>query len=354
MNKSWFYLGAVSSLAIFMTSCGGDGEKKPPTPAASPSAASPAPTVPTAAAPTPAISPSPTVPAVTPPMVPAKSLAVKPVSVDVIAGLIPPTDGDSWARSVAKGRPDPFAVLSLQPVEAALPKDLMGQTIQPQKTATAAAPKSKSSPSKTSTTANNSPAIKSGVNKPLPAIKIPDKIATAPSSVDNKIEPIKPDLGKVATVNPKPKISPTTKPSTKKDSPKVAVRIKPVTQPTLVIKPLPQPVALKPVPQPLKSSSGSNPATVTAQPEPKLAASVGVSGVIQVDGKTQVIVRLPNESFSRYVEVGDRIYDGKIKVKRVEGEQTLSPVVILEEVGVEVSRRVGDTAGAASPEAQAK
>jgi hypothetical protein len=299
-------------------------------------------------------------------MVPAKSLAAKPVSVDVAAGLIPPTDGDSWARTVAKGRPDPFAVLSLQPVEAALPKDLMGQTIQPPKTATAAAPKSKSIPSSattakttngsptSTTTAKGSPAIKSGVNKPLPAIKIPDKIATAPSSVDKKIEPIKPDLGKVATANPKPQISPTTKPSTKKDSPKVAVGIKPVTQPTLVIKPLPQPVALKPVPQPLKSSPGSNPATITAKPEPKLAGSVGVSGVIQVDGKTQVIVRLPNESFSRYVEVGDRIYDGKIKVKRVEGEQTLSPMVILEEVGVEVTRRVGDTAGGASPEAQVK
>jgi hypothetical protein len=367
MNKSWFYLGAVSSLAIVMTSCGGDTDKKPATPAPSPSAAaSPAPTAttataPTPATPTPAKSANPATIAATPPVVPAKTPATKSVSIDVAAGLIPPTDADIWARTVAKGRPDPFAVLSLQPVEAALPKDLLGQPIQSKQTATTTknssnsgttAKKSNSNP--TSTTAKNSPAVQSGVNKPLPSIEIPAKIATKPTSV----EPIKPDSGKT---------SPATKPSPKKDSPKIGVggnsgsqpqnapsnkkptgSIKPVPQPTVVIKPLPQPVALKPVTQPLQTSTSASP-TAT-----KLAASVGVSGVIQVDGKTQVIVKLPNESFSRYVEVGDRIYDGKIKVKRVEGEQSLSPTIILEEGGVEVSRRIGDTAGAASPETQPK
>jgi hypothetical protein len=349
MNKSWFYLGAMSSLAVLMTSCGGDGDKKPATPSPSPSAAaSPAPAAPTAAAPV--ASPSPTV-ATAPPIVPGKDPAIKNVSVDVAAGLIPATEGDSWARTVAKGRPDPFAVLALQPIEAALPKDLIGQPAQKQ---TASKGKNSNSnptaktPSQPSKIAKNSPAVKSGVNKPLPEIQVPDAIAAKPdvTSDPDTIAPIKPAKEKVATANPKP----APQPSSKKETPKVAVGNKPATKtpahkPTVAIKPAPPTIVIKPLPEPSKVA----PAT-PAKPEAKLAGSVGISGVMQVDGKTQVIVKLPNESFSRYVEVGDRIYDGKVRVKRVEGEQSLSPTVVLEESGIEVSRRVGDTPGAATKE----
>jgi hypothetical protein len=353
MNKSWFYLGAASSLAILLTSCGGDGDKKAAAPAASPSAAaSPAPAAtPKAAAPTPAASPSPTVAATTPPATPGKDPVIKNVSVDVAAGLIPSTEGEIWARTVAKGRPDPFAVLALQPIEAALPKDLMGQPVQKQ----AASTGKKSNPTPTAKTpsqptkiAKTSPAVKSGVNKPLPEIKVPDSIANSKPEVTSEedIAPIKPDKVKVATATPKP----VTKPSVKKESPKLAVGSKPGNKAPSSRKPVSQPtIVIKPLPEPVKGSPSATPAPMIAtKPAPTLAGTVGISGIIQVDGKTQVIVKLPNESFSRYVEVGDRIYDGKIRVKRVEGEQSLSPVVILEEVGVEVSRRVGDTPGAAN------
>jgi hypothetical protein len=349
MNKSWFYLGAMSSLAILITSCGGDGDKKPATPSPSPSAiASPAPAAPAAAVPATTASPSPTV-ATVPPLVPGKDPAIKNVSVDVAAGLIPATEGDSWARTVAKGRPDPFAVLALQPIEAALPKDLMGQPAQK----TASTGKSSNSsptaktPSQPSKIARNSPAVKSGVNKPLPEIKVPDAIAAKPdvTSDPDTIAPIEPAKDKVATLNPAPK------PGAKKEAPKVAVGHKPATKtpahkPNVAIKPAPPTVVIKPLPEPVKIA----PVTIPAKPEAKLAGTVGISGIMQVDGKTQVIVKLPNESFSRYVEVGDRIYDGKVRIKRVEGEQSLSPMVVLEESGVEVSRRVGDTPGAASKE----
>jgi hypothetical protein len=356
MNKSWFYLGAMSSLAVMMTSCGGDGDKKPATPSPSPSAAaSPAPAAPTAAVPAPTASPSPTV-ATVPPLVPGKDPAVKNVSVDVAAGLIPATEGESWARTVAKGRPDPFAVLALQPIEAALPKDLMGQPAQKQTASsgknsnsspTEKTEKTAKTPSQPSKIAKNSPApVKSGVNKPLPEIKVPDAIAAKPdvTSDPEVIAPIKPAKDKVATINPAPK------PSVKKD-PKVAVGNKPATKtpahkPNVAIKPAPPTVVIKPLPEPIKVA----PVSIPAKPEAKLAGTVGISGIMQVDGKTQVIVKLPNESFSRYVEVGDRIYDGKVRIKRVEGEQSLSPMVVLEESGVEVSRRVGDTPGAAPKE----
>jgi hypothetical protein len=339
MNKSWFYLGAMSSLAVLITSCGGDGDKKPATPSPSPSAvASPAPAAPTAAAsPAPTASPSPTV-ATIPPLVPGKDPAVKNVSVDVAAGLIPSTEGEMWARTVAKGRPDPFAVLALQPIEAALPKDLMGQPAQ--KTASTGQ-KSNSSPtaktpSQPSKIARNSPAIKSGVNKPLPDIKVPDAIASKPdvTSDPDTIAPIKPAKDRVPP--PKPKVAVGNKPATKTPPHKPNVATKPAP-PTVVIKPLPEPIKVAPV-------------SIPAKPEAKLAATVGISGIMEVDGKTQVIVKLPNESFSRYVEVGDRIYDGKVRIKRVEGGQSLSPMVVLEESGVEVSRRVGDTPGAAPKE----
>jgi hypothetical protein len=356
MNKSWFYLGAMSSFAVMMTSCGGDGDKKPATPSPSPSAAaSPAPAAPTAAAPAPTASPSPTV-ATTPPVVPGKNPAIKNVSVDVAAGLIPATEGESWARTVAKGRPDPFAVLALQPIEAALPKDLMGQPAQKQTASNgkSSSPSPSSSPtaktpSQPNKIAKNSPApVKSGVNKPLPDIKVPDEIAAKPdvTSDPEVIAPIKPAKDKVATIAPKPD----PKPSVKKD-PQVAVGSKPATKtparkPNVAVKPAPPTVVIKPLPEPIKIA----PISIPAKPEAKLAGTVGISGVMQVDGKTQVIVKLPNESFSRYVEVGDRIYDGKVRIKRVEGEQSLSPMVVLEESGVEVSRRVGDTPGAAPKE----
>jgi hypothetical protein len=72
--------------------------------------------------------------------------------------------------------------------------------------------------------------------------------------------------------------------------------------------------------------------------------------MIDVAGKTQVIVKLPDESFSRYVEVGDRIANGKVLVKRVDGQNSLSPTVVLEEVGVEVSRKIGEKLVPVKPE----
>jgi hypothetical protein len=69
---------------------------------------------------------------------------------------------------------------------------------------------------------------------------------------------------------------------------------------------------------------------------------LGISGVIEIDGITQVILKLPNETFSRYVEVGDRIANGKVLVKRVEKAQSLSPIIVLEEGGIEISRPIGE------------
>jgi hypothetical protein len=311
MNKSWFYLGAIGSLAIVVTSCGGDGGKQASTQTTS--STSSAVTSPTNAAVPPSTSkPAPI--AVKPPTVPA---ATKPAAINLATGLIPPTDPDNWTKTVAKGRPDPFASLSLQPIQD--PNLLKELSI-------ATRLKSLLPGIARSTGGNSVPvaAIQAaGSGKDSQNIKISQ---IPRSGIDLKLPKI--------TIALKPG-SPSERSTTIGRSGATSnIAIKPLPQPLATPKPgATSNIAIKPLSQPLTTLGNSK----------KLARSIGVSGVIEVDGRTQVIVKLPNESFSRYVDVGSHINDGKIMVKRVEGEQTLSPIVVLEEAGMEITRRVGDT-----------
>jgi hypothetical protein len=342
MNKSWFYLGVISSLSVLTTSCGGDS--KPPTPAASPAAVAPAPTVPAAAAPaatataTPATPATKTTPAATAakPAVPGKTpIAIKPVSVDVAAGLIPPTDGESWAKTVAKGRPDPFGMLALQPIEVIEPIDPLVQAAKPQQPSVKVA-------------ANNTPASKPSV---LPTIKIATGSTKATKVAGNqKIA----SSGKNQTVA----ISAIPRSGVNRALPKIIVALKdPViakTKPTTKVVRNSKVIAAKPVLTRAKVTGANDfpiKPQIAAKPEkivekPLQAMAVEISGVIEVGGRTQVIVKLPTESFSRYIEVGERVADGKVLIKRVEGQNSLSPTVVLEEVGVEVPRKIGDRTSA--------
>jgi hypothetical protein len=338
MNKYWFYLGAISSLSILTTSCGGDS--KPPTPAASPAATAPAtpatPATPVPAATTattPATKTTPAAPAATAakPGDPAKSaIAIKPVSVDVAAGLIPPTDGESWAKTVAKGRPDPFGMLALQPIEVIEPIDPLVQ-----------AATSKQSAVKVATnTAVSKPSV-------LPTIKI----ATSPTKTtkvagNQRIA----SNGKNQTVA----ISAIPRTGVNRALPQIIVALKePViakAKPTAKVVTNSKVIAAKPVLNKTKVTGATDSpikTQIAAKPErpvekPLQAMAVEISGVIEVGGRTQVIVKLPTESFSRYIEVGERLADGKVLIKRVEGQNSLSPTVVLEEVGVEVPRKIGD------------
>lgn len=80
-----------------------------------------------------------------------------------------------------------------------------------------------------------------------------------------------------------------------------------------------------------------------ALPEPSLARLVEVSGIVDVAGTSpKAIIKAPNENSSRYVSPGERLSDGLILVKRIEMNGPGGPVVILEQFGIEVTRRVGD------------
>ncbi len=72
-----------------------------------------------------------------------------------------------------------------------------------------------------------------------------------------------------------------------------------------------------------------------------LAEETQVTGVVQLNGVDNVMVKAPNEEFSRYVQVGDFIADGQVKVKRVDFRRN-SPVVVLEQLGIEVFKEIED------------
>ena len=75
--------------------------------------------------------------------------------------------------------------------------------------------------------------------------------------------------------------------------------------------------------------------------EPTLAEDTIVSGLFEANGRTRIIVRSPEESNSRYVEVGQYLANGQVLVKRIDKDRFPSPMVILEQSGIEVSKTIG-------------
>ncbi|WP_295620127.1 hypothetical protein [Chamaesiphon sp. GL140_3_metabinner_50] len=352
MNKSWFYLGAIG-IAIVLTSCG-DGNKPAATP--SPSTSVTPATAPTAAVPT-TPAPAAATPIVPTPVVAAGSPIVpgKPVSVSS-AGLIPATNGENWAKTVNKGNADPFATLALQPVEAVEKDPITGLPVR----ATSAAK-----------IASSASAVKSGVNKPLPGIKVasnPTQIskASGKSKIASKGS-TSADTGITQDINPSTSAIPRT--GINKPLPKIVVSSTPTnssnnnaSRPGSVAPKTGKIAAnnvLRPVNIGATTSKTPGVTQIAARSEPVVAKplqamALEISGVIEVEGKTQVIVKLPNESFSRYIDVGSRVADGSILIKRVEGQESVSPTVVLEEVGVEVARKIGDKVAASTPAIQPK
>ena len=94
-----------------------------------------------------------------------------------------------------------------------------------------------------------------------------------------------------------------------------------------------------------------NSATQAARPEPNLPAppparptlaqEVMITGLYQANGVTKLIVQAPEESNSRYVEVGEYLSNGQVLVKNIDTSQS-PPVVILEQAGIEVAKAIGE------------
>lgn len=104
-----------------------------------------------------------------------------------------------------------------------------------------------------------------------------------------------------------------------------------------------------PPPEATEPSEETEPKTTTPE---FLAESVVVTGIVQLEDAIQIILKAPRESFSRYVQIGQYISNGEILVKRVEGIDSRTPVVILEQSGKEVRRPIGlDSTNAATTQA---
>ncbi len=86
-------------------------------------------------------------------------------------------------------------------------------------------------------------------------------------------------------------------------------------------------------------------------PEPSLARGVQVTGMITIGSETKIILQAPNEPFSRYVKTGEYISDGQVLVKRIEGRDRGTPVIILEQFGIEVAKQVEAPSAATTTEA---
>ena len=100
-----------------------------------------------------------------------------------------------------------------------------------------------------------------------------------------------------------------------------------------------------PTPPPVRVQAPNEPLIVPSPiaalptiPQPVIAPTISVSGVIQLGNEPYAIVRSGSEP-ERYVKVGDRIGGGSVKVKRIE-TLAFEPRVILEENGIEVIRPI--------------
>jgi hypothetical protein len=75
--------------------------------------------------------------------------------------------------------------------------------------------------------------------------------------------------------------------------------------------------------------------------QPVEAKAVLVSGVIDVEGEHLAIIKTPEYNYSYTVKEGSNIYGGQVLVKQIDTEAK-SPVVILEQYGRDVIRRIGE------------
>ncbi len=74
----------------------------------------------------------------------------------------------------------------------------------------------------------------------------------------------------------------------------------------------------------------------------QLAEEVFVSGIVRVSGRTQVILKAPNERFTRHVSLGEYVSEGEVLVKAVKLDSN-PPVVVLEQSGIEVLKQIGQS-----------
>lgn len=103
-----------------------------------------------------------------------------------------------------------------------------------------------------------------------------------------------------------------------------------------LVRPIPIPQAPSDIPSPEFDPSG-----LPGLPEPTIAEGLTVTGVVNLGETIQAIVQ-DSEGKSRYVRPGEYLAGGQVLVKRIEMNRGPQPVVVFEELGIEVIRAVGE------------
>lgn len=92
------------------------------------------------------------------------------------------------------------------------------------------------------------------------------------------------------------------------------------------------------------TDSNDKPLSLIDEFRTELAQKVVISGLYESNGSTKIIVQAPEEDNSRYVEVGQYLSNGQVLVKRIDPYHFPTPLVILEQSGVEIAKEIGETA----------
>jgi len=303
MRKVTFSIGLLGIFALTLGGCSGDS---------STTATSPSPSVSPSASPVAVASPTPAQPFSNPPVVPAQTF-----NPPAVAGLVQSTNSDERVRVLEKGRQDPFAVLPVQPIVTVSP--------DPNAPLTRSVPQVPGvQPTQSAPAASRSPIAR--------ARQVASQARQTGNSGANSSNS-QPRTTVVVRTSPRSKTTTTVKPAPTRAARTVASRAgvtsttantgKPGSLPSLTAPPLFTPQLPK-------------------LPEPELARSVEVTGVVQVGGLPQAIIKAPNETASRYVQPGQRLSNGQVLVKRIEMNEGSAPIVVLEQYGIEVARQVGD------------
>ncbi|NER19355.1 MAG: hypothetical protein F6J86_13215 [Symploca sp. SIO1B1] len=311
-------IGLLSFLAMFTGSCTIGGQDE----------------VEQTAIPSPSVSPSPNVsPSPTPfesPVEPAKT-QVPPAAAGLISSLPP----EERIKQISQGRNDPFAAIPVQPEvqvdsrsggRGAVPQPVPGIPRVPQ-------PQNKGNPSTTKTKPQaTAPKATAPKKKTTPQATAPKKKTTPQATVPKKgntPQATAPKKGNTPqatapkkTTTPQPKVSPP-KPSNPPSS----------NNPTSPDSPIGLEPDISSVPEFIPQ--------LPEIPEATLARQIKVEGVVQVNEQPSAIVKVPDRP-SQYVKEGQRLYNGQVLVKRIEANRGPTPVVILEENGVEVIIGVGE------------
>ena len=251
----------------------------------------------------------------------------KPV---VVSSLIQPTNSQERVKQVEKGRKDPFAVVPMQPLVAIAPPDSVPPPPPANSSLTARTNTRQTFPS-TPTPNSNKSTARTNTKQALPTPPTPNSNKSTARTITKPGSPATPSSNSPQRNDKKPS-----------------------TQTPLVAG---SPESASTTEAPVAAAPNSSIPELPPIPQPDLAMGIEVTGVVEVGGTAQAIVKAPNEPFSRYVKPGQYLSNGQVLVKRIVMTQDSLPIVVFEQFGVEVSRTVGEeipdlpSQGAESPTA---